>query len=47
MVTIADLLLVLGQFGGVTEGPADIDGDGTVTVGDILGILGGFGAICD
>ena len=34
MVTIADLLLVLGQFGGVTEGPADIDGDGTVTIAD-------------
>lgn len=47
MVTVGDLLLVLGQFGGVTEGPADIDGDGTVTVGDILGVLSGFGAVCD
>ena len=45
-VTVSDLLMVLGQLGFTTNGPADIDGDGTVTVGDVLALLGAFGTEC-
>lgn len=45
-VTVSDLLMVLGQLGFATNGPADINGDGMVTVGDVLALLGAFGAEC-
>ena len=45
-ITVSDLLMVLGQLGNTTNGPADINGDGTVTVGDVLTLLGAFGNEC-
>jgi len=38
--------MVLGQLGATTNGPTDINGDGTVTVGDVLTLLGAFGTEC-
>ena len=45
-ITVADVLLVLGDFGCQEGCGADVNGDGAVTVGDILEILGGFGDGC-
>ena len=46
LVTVADILLLLGDFGCETGCTQDINGDGLVTVSDILVVLGEFGAIC-
>ena len=45
-VSIADLLLLLSEFG-CTEGcGADINGDGQVAVSDVLELLSSFGEPC-
>ena len=47
LVTVSDLLLVLGEFGCTADcGRADISGDGMVTVNDLLELLGSFGDPC-
>ena len=46
LVTVADILLLLGDFGCETGCTQDINGDGLVTVSDILVVLGEFGATC-
>jgi hypothetical protein len=35
------------DFGGVSNCPTDINGDGLVSVGDLLALLGEFGFICE
>ena len=45
-VTVADVLLILGEFGCTTNCTADVDGDGAVTVGDVLDVLSAFGQQC-
>lgn len=45
-ITVADVLIVLGEFGCPSNCSADVDGDGAVTVGDVLAILSAFGEMC-
>ena len=45
-VTVADVLLILGEFGCTNGCAADVDGDGAVSVGDVLNILSVFGQAC-
>ena len=45
-VTVADVLLILGEFGCTSGCAADVDGDGAVSVGDVLNILSVFGHSC-
>ena len=46
MITVSDVLVLLAEFGCVTDCTADVNGDGLVTVADILAMLGGFGTPC-
>ena len=45
-ITVADALIVLGEFGCASNCSADVDGDGAVTVGDVLALLSAFGEMC-
>ena len=45
-ITVADVLLVLSEFGCVSGCTADVDGDTYVNVADILLLLAAFGTIC-
>jgi hypothetical protein len=45
-ITVADLLIVLGEFGCTSACSADVDGDGSVTVTDVLLVLSAFGSLC-
>ena len=45
-ITVADVLIVLGEFGCASNCSADVDGDGAVTVGDVLALLSAFGEMC-
>ena len=45
-ITVADLLLVLSEFGCTENCTTDVNGDGTVTVQDILELLTIFGSGC-
>lgn len=45
-LTVADLLLYLGEFGCTVNCTADFDGDGVVNVNDLLGFLAVFGSDC-
>ena len=45
-ITVADLLLVLSEFGCTSACTADVDGDGSVTVADVLVVLSLFGTTC-
>jgi len=45
-ITVADVLIILGEFNCLSECTADIDGDGAVTVSDLLLLLAAFGATC-
>jgi bilirubin oxidase len=45
-VTVADILVLLIEFGCTSACAADVDGDGSVTVSDVLVVLGGFGSTC-
>lgn len=46
LVTVADMLIMLGDFGCQFGCNSDLDGDGAVTVSDVLEMLGGFGEGC-
>jgi hypothetical protein len=46
MISVADLLVLLGDFGCTINCTADFDGNGVVNVGDLLGFLGVFGEEC-
>ena len=45
-ITVADILLILSDFGCTTGCSADVDGDGSVTVSDVLVVLSLFGDPC-
>ena len=45
-ITVADLLIVLSEFGCTSDCTADVDGDGSVTVADVLLVLSAFGSLC-
>ena len=45
-ITVADLLLLLSDFGCAMDCDGDVDGDGAVTVADILLVLAAFGQPC-
>ena len=45
-ITVADILLILSNFGCTTGCSADVDGDGSVTVSDVLVVLSLFGDPC-
>ena len=45
-VTVADVLLILGEFGCESNCGADVDGDGAVSVSDVLNVLAVFGQPC-
>ena len=45
-VTVADVLLILSEFGCTIGCAADVDGDGAVSVGDVLNVLSVFGQSC-
>jgi hypothetical protein len=45
-ISVADLLILLGDFGCTSNCLADLNGDGVVNVGDLLGFLGVFGEEC-
>ncbi len=45
-ITVADILLILSNFGCTTGCSADVDGDGSVTVSDVLVVLSLFGNPC-
>jgi choice-of-anchor B domain-containing protein len=46
VISVADLLVLLGDFGCTNDCIADLNGDGVVNVGDLLGFLGVFGEDC-
>ncbi len=46
VISVADLLVLLGDFGCTISRTADFDGNGVVCVGDMLGFLGVFGEEC-
>ncbi|MDE0918164.1 MAG: choice-of-anchor B family protein, partial [Flavobacteriales bacterium] len=45
-ITVADILVVLSEFGCASDCSADVDGDGSVTVSDVLEVLSVFGNPC-
>ena len=45
-VTVADLLLILSEFGCTSGCTTDINGDGVTTVSDLLELLSVFGTAC-
>lgn len=45
-ISVADVLMLLGEFGCTIECEVDVDGDEVVTVADILQILSAFGSEC-
>ena len=45
-ITVADILLLLSDFGCATDCDGDVDGDDAVTVADILLVLAAFGQPC-
>ncbi len=45
-VTVADLLLILSEFGCISGCTTDINGDGLTTVSDLLELLSVFGTAC-
>ncbi|MEC8635072.1 MAG: choice-of-anchor B family protein [Bacteroidota bacterium] len=46
VISVADLLIYLGEFGCEENCTADFDLDGLVNIGDLLGFLSVFGAPC-
>ena len=46
VISVADLLIYLGEFGCEENCTADFDQDGLVNIGDLLGFLSVFGAPC-
>ena len=46
VISVADVLVLLGDFGCTNDCIADLNGDGVVNVGDLLGFLGVFGEDC-
>jgi len=46
LITVADVLAVLSEFGCVTACNNDVDGDDAISVADILAILSAFGSDC-
>ena len=47
LISVADILALLADFGCTSECDADLNGDGATNVNDILQILAAFGGQCD
>jgi hypothetical protein len=45
-IDISDILLILSQYGCLSECEVDVDGDGAVSISDILAVLAVFGETC-
>ncbi len=45
-IDISDILLILSQYGCLSECEADVDGDGAVSISDVLAVLAVFGETC-
>jgi len=46
-ITVSDALLLLGDFGCLSNCTADLNGDDQVTTSDMLLFLAAFGQLCD
>jgi hypothetical protein len=46
VVTVADILNVLGEYGCSVDCENDVNGDGFVNVSDVLLVLSAFGTAC-
>ena len=46
LITVADILILLGEFGCINDCDADVSGDGATNVQDILLLLAAFGMDC-
>jgi len=46
VVSVSDILEVLGEFGCVSNCTNDVNGDGYVNVADVLLVLSSFGTVC-
>ena len=46
LISVADILAVLAEFGCTSNCDSDIDGDGNVIVSDVLALLASFGQDC-
>ena len=47
LISVADILALLADFGCTSDCDADLNGDGATNVNDILQILAAFGGQCD
>ena len=47
LISVADILELLADFGCTSDCDADLNGDGATNVNDILQILAAFGGQCD
>ena len=47
VVTVSDILEVLGEFGCLSNCSNDVNGDGYVNVADVLLVLSAFGTTCE
>ena len=45
-IDISDILLILSQYGCLSNCDTDVTGDGAVTIADVLAVLSVFGEIC-
>ena len=46
VVGVSDVLMILGEFGCVSNCAMDIDGDESIGVSDVLSVLSAFGQLC-
>jgi hypothetical protein len=46
LVSVADILEILGEYGCLGDCFADLTGDGSVSVEDLLALLANFGLEC-
>ena len=47
LVSVADILVMLGEFGCITDCTNDLNGDGAISVDDLLSLLANFGLDCN
>ena len=47
LVSVADILVMLGEFGCIADCTNDLNGDGAISVDDLLSLLANFGLDCN